>query len=81
VSQQAVERTRGKLLTDETFRDRFFRVPKRASWGAGLQLSETELDALSHLSSSAVAQLGRSLDPRIRRLCVTHPTAAREARS
>jgi hypothetical protein len=36
VTQQAVERALGKLLTDENFRERFFENPEAASWEAGL---------------------------------------------
>ena len=34
MTQQAVERTLGKLLTDENFRDRFFANPELACWEA-----------------------------------------------
>ena len=46
VSQQAVERALGKLLTDENFRDRFFTNPELATWEAGFTLSSIELEAL-----------------------------------
>ena len=42
VSQQAVERALGKLLTDEAFRTRFFAAPGTACWEAGLPLSAVE---------------------------------------
>jgi len=45
VSQNAVERTLGKLATDEEFCARFFEDP--AAWEAGLPLSPVELEALS----------------------------------
>jgi hypothetical protein len=45
VTQQAVERALGKLLTDENFRERFFENPEAASWEAGLALSPIELEA------------------------------------
>jgi hypothetical protein len=67
VTQQAVERTLGKLLTDENFRDRFFTNPELASWEAGFTLSPIELDALSRLSHEALARLGEGLDKRISR--------------
>jgi hypothetical protein len=56
VTQQAVERALGKLLTDENFRDRFFTNPEIATWEAGFTLSSIELEALSGLSRP-------SLDP------------------
>ena len=43
MTQQAVERALGKLLTDENFRERFFENPEAASWEAGLALSPSEL--------------------------------------
>ncbi len=70
MSQAAVERTLGKLVTDEIFRDRFFMDPAAASFNAGLALSRTELDALAHLSKRTLARFSRLLDDRIRRLPV-----------
>lgn len=68
MSQHAVERTIGKLVTDADFRRRFFCSPAEASWEAGLRLSPVELDALSALSSAAITRFSESLDPRISRL-------------
>jgi hypothetical protein len=70
VSQNAVERTLGKLATDEEFRARFFENPAAATWEAGLPLSPVELEALSGLSRAAIARFSQSLDARIRRLCL-----------
>ncbi len=70
MSQGAVEKTLGKLLTDEDFREHFFRVPAIASFRAGLELSSAELEALSRLPQKALAQFSRCLDDRIRRLSV-----------
>ena len=69
MSQEAVERTLGKLLTDERFRERFLTAPRVAALQAGLQLSDIELAALSGLSRSALSSFSASLDPRICRLC------------
>ena len=66
--QTAVEKTLGKLVTDETFRIRFFRAPSVASFSAGLELSQAELDALSRLPLEAIVQFSATLDDRIRRL-------------
>jgi Ser/Thr protein kinase RdoA (MazF antagonist) len=79
VSQHAVERTLGKLATDEEFRARFFENPATAAWEAGLPLSPAELEALSTLSRAAIARFSQSLDGRIRRLCLAG-TSARAAR-
>src|SRR5258705_11228968 len=80
VSQNAVERTLGKLATDDEFRARFFENSAAATWEAGLPLSPVELEALSGLSQAAVARFSQSLDGRIRRLCVA-VTPARAART
>jgi len=82
VSQYAVERTLGKLATDDEFRARFFRNPAAAAWEAGLPLSPVELEALSRLSRSAIARFSQSLDGRIRRLCLPRisPRSARGRR-
>jgi hypothetical protein len=69
VSQHAVERTLGKLATDEAYRARFFENPEAAAWEAGA-LSPNELEALSGLSRTALARFSQSLDGRIRRLCL-----------
>ncbi|HEX7551169.1 MAG TPA: Os1348 family NHLP clan protein [Candidatus Methylomirabilis sp.] len=70
MSQGAVEKALGKLVTDDAFRDRFFAEPAVASVTAGLALSRVELDALSHLSKQALVRFSRRLDDRIRRLPV-----------
>ena len=68
MSQAAVERVLGKLVTDESFRDRFFRDPEVVSFSAGLELSQAEVDALSRLPAEAIAQFSACVDARIRRL-------------
>jgi hypothetical protein len=68
MSQAAVEKALGKLITDEGFRRRFFQDPAGASFAAGLELSRAELDALSRLSVEAIARFGARLDHRICRL-------------
>ena len=70
MSQAAVERALGKLVTDESFRDRFFMDPAAASFNAGLTLSQAELDALARLPKAALTQFNRLLDDRICRLSV-----------
>ncbi len=80
MSQHAVERTIGKLVTDPAFRGRFFRDPGAASLCAGLDLSPTELDALSRMSPRLLAQVTASLDGRIRRMAVADIAAPVEER-
>jgi hypothetical protein len=67
VTQQAVERALGKLLTGENFRERFFESPEAASWEAGLALSPIELEALARVPRHALASLHDDLDKRISR--------------
>ena len=78
MSQHAVERTLGKLLTDEAFRERFFTTPRVTAWAAGLRLSDIELAALSGLSCSALASFSAKLDPRICRLCLPRESSPEE---
>ena len=63
--QAAVERILGKLVTDETFRARFYRDPAAASFSAGLDLSKSELDAVSRLSVEAITEFSACLYDRI----------------
>ena len=67
MTQQAVERVLGKLLTDENFRERFFAGPELACWEARFSLSTIELEALSRLSLEALARFSDDLDKRISR--------------
>jgi len=78
MSQLAVERTLGKLLTDESFLERFFTSPRETVWAAGLRLSDIELAALSGLSRSALSSFSASLDPRICRLCLATESSPEE---
>jgi hypothetical protein len=81
MSQHAVERTLGKLLTDESFRERFFTAPQVAALQAGLRLSDIELTALSGLSRSALCSFSAGLDPRICRLFPESESSPEEERS
>jgi hypothetical protein len=68
MTQQAVERAIGKLVTDADFRERFYANPEKATWEAGLPLSGVELAALSALSRDAVVRFSEGLDVRICRV-------------
>jgi hypothetical protein len=70
VTQQAVERALGKLLTDEKLRERFFVNPETTYWEAGLTLLAIELEALSRVPRSAFRSLHEDLDKRIIRPCL-----------
>ena len=68
MTQQAVERAIGKLVTDAEFRERFYVNPEKATWEAGLPLSGVELTALCALSRDAVVRFSERLDVRICRV-------------
>ena len=80
MSQQTVDRTLGKLVTDEAFRERSFAAPAEATWEAGLVLSPVELDSLSRLSREAVVRFSEAIDRRISRPCLA-PTRREGHRS
>jgi len=80
MSQRAVERTLGKLVTDEAFQEEFFMHPKTACVPAGLDLTPEELDALSRIPRSALATLCACLDDRICRLHIALDPAQEEHR-
>ncbi len=68
MSQRDVERTLGRLLTNEDFRDEFFLDPARACLTLGIQLTPHEVEALLRIPRPALASLGARLDDRICRL-------------
>ena len=68
MSQRDVERTLGRLLTDQGFRDEFFLEPARACLALGIQLTPQEVEALLRVPRPTLASLGARLDDRICRL-------------
>lgn len=80
MSQRDVERTLGRLVTDEGFREDFFGDPEPAIRRAGLELSREELDALSCIPRAAVAALGARIDGRICRLHIADQLTSEEQR-
>ena len=68
MSQRDVERTLGRLLTDQGFRDDFFRDPAHACLQVGIQLTPHEVEALLGVPRPALASLGARIDDRICRL-------------
>jgi ribosomally synthesized peptide len=78
VTQDSVERTLGKLLTDEAFRERFFAAPAEACREAGLSLSSGELEALQRLSREALVRFGEDVDARISRPCLDRTGRGRD---
>ncbi len=80
MTQIAVERAIGKLVTDAAFFGRFFENPAAASLFAGLDLSRAELDALVRISPRLLARFSAGLDDRIRRLVVEDSPVSAEDR-
>jgi hypothetical protein len=68
MSQRSVEYVLGRLVTDEGFRDRFFKDPLTATVVIGATLSAREVDALKRVPRSMLSDLADRLDGRICRL-------------
>jgi hypothetical protein len=81
MSQQAVERTLGKLVTDPIFRDGFYKDPAGASTSIGLELSGEELRALSRLPLTAISRFSLFLDDRIARPPLDQPPVSKVAKA
>jgi hypothetical protein len=79
MSQRAVERAVGKLVTDEGFRAAFYRNAAVASREAGLELTVAELHALLHIPREALIALAARLDDRI--CCIHIPMESEETLS
>jgi hypothetical protein len=79
MGQRDVERALGRLLTDEGFREEFFRDPARACLGRGIQLASHEIEALLRVPRPMLASLCDRLDDRICRLHIQRDEAARQS--
>ena len=78
MSQRIVERVVGKLVTDEGFRNKFFKDPEKVSFFEGFDLSREELEALARIPKAALAALSERLDDRICRLHVPGEPSEKE---
>ena len=78
MSQRDVERTLGRLLTDQGFQDNFFLDPVHACLQVGIQLTPHEVEALLRAPRPALTQLARGLDDRICRLHIQRSEIARQ---
>ena len=65
MSQLAVERALGRLVTDADFRTEFFGEPASVCRGHGLELTPGELSALTQVDEHALKTLATRLDPKI----------------
>jgi len=90
MSQLAVERVLGRLVTDGEFRSEFFGEPADACRDNGFELTSIELAALLRIDLQALVCLAERLDPKIVRALALHmresidapppPTLPRERR-
>jgi hypothetical protein len=78
MSQRDVERTLGRLVTDQDFRHEFFLNPARACLTFGMQLTSREFEALFRVPRAAFASLGARLDDRVCRLHIQQGEIARQ---
>jgi hypothetical protein len=78
MSQRAVERTLGKLVTDEEFREEFLQNPVGACLCIGVDLTRQEMGALARIPKAALADLCAKLDDRICRLHIGDEPLAQE---
>ncbi|MBM4440139.1 MAG: hypothetical protein FJ027_06945 [Candidatus Rokubacteria bacterium] len=76
MSQRAVERVLGRLVTDGGFRETFFRDAGAALAAYVIDLTPGEIDALRHVPREALAALEARLDDRICRLPVPAATTS-----
>jgi hypothetical protein len=67
MSQEAVERFLGRLLTDDTFRRRAARALAQACREEGYSLTGEELRAIRRQDLEALAEVARTLDSSIKR--------------
>jgi hypothetical protein len=65
MSQLAVERVLGRLVTDADFRAEFFVEPASVCRDHGLELTPGELASLLHVDERALHMLATHLDPKI----------------
>ncbi len=73
MSQRAVERAVGKLVTDEGFREAFHRDPGCACRAVGIELTGEELRALHRIPVDALIAFCARLDDSICRIHVPAP--------
>jgi hypothetical protein len=72
MSQRNVELFVGRLMTDESFREKFCREPAEAVSQLaeeGIQLTCVEMEALSRINPALARLFAEALDPRIQNVC------------
>ena len=73
MSQEAVEETLGRLITDSAFRRLFYMDPAATCRRESLELTAREIDALVALDAARLQTVARVLDARIVRATVGGP--------
>jgi len=73
MSQRAVESALGRLITDATFRERFFAEPAVVCRDSGLDLTAEEVAALLPLDARTLEHFAVRLDPKIVRALTVKP--------
>jgi putative modified peptide len=71
MSQGNVERVIGRLATDEAFRRRFTESPAAAIHellAGGMELTCTEVMALSGIDAALVERIANAIDPRLQKI-------------
>jgi hypothetical protein len=76
MSQEAVEKFLGRLLTDDGFRTRAARAAAKAAREEGYQLSDYELRAVSGLDFLIINEAARRIDSSIKRFSPSAPGSA-----
>jgi hypothetical protein len=72
MSQLAVERVLGRLVTDAEFRAEFLLEPASVCCDQGIELTPVELAALLRVDEHALQILAARLDPKIVRAMTLH---------
>jgi hypothetical protein len=67
MSQEAVERFLGRVITDERFRERASKSLEKSCISEGYALSNTEVAYLASMDFKLLGLVGRTLDDSIRR--------------
>ncbi|MCM0082402.1 Franean1_4349 family RiPP [Geomonas sp. Red32] len=69
MSQDAVEKFLGRLLTDDTFRNLAARAPQEACRSYGYPLTDEEIGAIKAEHLALIALVSIRLDSSIKRFC------------